>query len=326
MAGASSLLSKAGSVAGPAGGHSSWPSLSRPSSARSASSAPDRPAGGSIQPRSAPRCWSSRLLWPVAQCRDSRSVADSSIEEPGTRARSARWVNQRPSIGTCEGAGYGLSGSSSAVRRNRIERPSSRTYSMPARLGTISCGASTHSSVSTLTRLPVSGSVSLRSAGSTTSAYASMWASTCTARSARKAQRRSRSRGWGITNTRGSWRSVPTMAPSGAPASPAVVSGTKTIGRSLRWRCRTVASGWARPARTASSRARVLSRGMRGSPGRGAADGRRPVPGPRRAAGRRGAARRRWDPRRSRPRRPPRGRPRRWSARPAHPVPTGPAR
>ena len=59
-----------------------------------------------------------------------------------------------------------------------MERPSSRTNSMPARLGTINCGASAHSSTSTLTRLPVSGSVSLRSAASTSSAYESMYGST----------------------------------------------------------------------------------------------------------------------------------------------------
>ncbi len=88
IAGASRRLSKSGSVAGPAGGQSNWPSPSRASSARSAASAPEEPAGGSIQASSAPRCWSSRLLCPVAQCRFSRSVAASSSEEPGTRARS----------------------------------------------------------------------------------------------------------------------------------------------------------------------------------------------------------------------------------------------
>ena len=100
MAGASSLLSNAGSVAGPAGGHSSWPSASRASSARSAASAPGSPSGGSIQASSAPRCWSSSLDCPVAQCRASTSVSASSSEEPGTRARSPKCVSHRPSNGT----------------------------------------------------------------------------------------------------------------------------------------------------------------------------------------------------------------------------------
>ena len=184
-----------------------------------------------------------------------RAAARSRAPGPARRSASA----SGRAAGPAAAPDTGVSGSSSAVRRNRMERPSSRTNSMPARLGTINCGASAHSSTSTLTRLPVSGSVSLRSAGSTTSAY-DVDVRQDAPRPARRGTRTAgRGRAAAATiSSRGASRSVPTSAPSGAPASPAVVSGTRTSGRSARWRCRTVASGWARP----------LSHGLQ--PGQGA--------------------------------------------------------
>ncbi len=76
-----------------------------------------------------------------------------------------------------------------------------------------------------------------------------MYGSSTAPRSARNWNRRSRLRGWGTTSSVG-WRgSVPTIAPSGAAASPASRSGTNTIGASARWTCRTRPSrGSARPS------------------------------------------------------------------------------
>lgn len=97
----------------------------------------------------------------------------------------------------------------------------------------------------------------------------------------------------------------------GAPASPAVVSGTNTSGRSETCRCRTVAVGRARPVVTASRRARVVISDTSS-------------PGPRRAVPRPGAGRPPQGPVDHRPRRaPPRGRPRPSSGRPVRPARNG---
>ncbi len=236
MAGASTNSSKRGSVTGPAGGCSSWPALSRPVSASSAASAPVRPGGGACQASRAARCWSSRWLWPVAQCRDSRPVIGSSRLEPGTWARSVRCVSQRPSSGTRAGAGYGPGSASSTVRRNRVERPSSARWCRAALFGTINWGASAQSSRKTWVFSPVSGSFSDPSICSTSSPNDSRYGSRSAARSARKSKRSVRFSGCGTMCRRGASRSVPSSTASGAPDSPAAVSGTSTIGRSERWR------------------------------------------------------------------------------------------
>ncbi len=77
MAGASTSVSKPGSVAGPAGGQI------RGSSASLAALAPLMPGAGSIQLTRDARFASSSALCPVAQCRESASVAASSRDEPG---------------------------------------------------------------------------------------------------------------------------------------------------------------------------------------------------------------------------------------------------
>jgi hypothetical protein len=131
IAGASTLLSNSGSVAGPAGGQMTG------SSPSSAACRPVIPAGGSIQPISEARFWSSSDDWPVAHSSDSRSVMAISIELPAYSARSASAVNQNPVSGTT-----GSTEEGPETCRKRVIRPRCRIAVTPPRLGTRICGAS----------------------------------------------------------------------------------------------------------------------------------------------------------------------------------------
>ncbi|GIJ40077.1 hypothetical protein Vwe01_34020 [Micromonospora andamanensis] len=62
-------------------------------------------------------------------------------------------------------------------------------------------------------------------------------------------------RGCGTISSRASPGAEPTIAASGALASPAIASGTSTSGLLDRCRCRTVATGWATPEATACAAA-----------------------------------------------------------------------
>jgi hypothetical protein len=92
----------------------------------------------------------------------------------------------------------------------------------PARFGSTSCGASTARSY---------GSAFLRSTVSVLDRKVSMYGTSTPASSAAQANRRSRLRGWATTSSRGASRSVPSMAASGAAASPDSLSGMNTMGR-----------------------------------------------------------------------------------------------
>ncbi len=124
------------------------------------------------------------------------------------------------------------------------------TKATAPRLGTISCGASTQRSY---------GSAPRRSTVSVAFCRPSTYGRRISASSAVKANRRSRSRGWGTTSSRGWAGSVPAIAASGAAASPASRSGMNTMGRSDRWQWRTVASLRAVPVWTARRRASAAS-------------------------------------------------------------------